>query len=188
MYPPVDTRKFNSVSDRQHRDGVISIGRFSPEKNHRLQLEIAKNLPALTFRLCGSASTPSFKQTFNEIKSLSEEMGLKNVELYPNLAFNKLTELMANSKFFLHTMVNEDFGLTPCEAIIGGCLPIVHNSGGSCEVVPYRSLRYNNLNEAVGCFKNTLNSNDLLNKLKVHVNLNYSETTFQNRMIKMLLS
>ncbi len=52
VYPPVDIREFSKVFENTQRDGVISIGRFTPEKNHILQLKIAQKLPNITFRLC----------------------------------------------------------------------------------------------------------------------------------------
>jgi glycosyltransferase involved in cell wall biosynthesis len=42
VYPPVEISTFSSVFDNSNRKGVISIGRFSPEKMHLKQLEIAK--------------------------------------------------------------------------------------------------------------------------------------------------
>lgn len=190
VYPPVDVDKFKITSGVMQRDGVISIARFSPEKNHRIQLEIAKNLPELTFRLCGTANTSMFKRVLNESRAHAEELGLKNVEFYPNLPFNKLTELIGESKYFLHTMINEDFGLTPCEAILGGCLPIVHNSGGMREVIPYRELRFNDVDEAVRRFKavSASDTRNLLLNLQAHVKENFSEEAFQKRIIKILLS
>ncbi|MGB9614937.1 MAG: glycosyltransferase [Fervidobacterium sp.] len=134
VYPPVDIDAFSPVFGNTDRNGVISIGRFSPEKRQLKQLEIAKCLPETTFRICGSVVMPYNWQWFQYIKSKVEEMELKNVELHPNPPFKKLVKLIGESKIFIHTMLYEDFGLTTCEAIAGGCIPCVINSGGQKEL------------------------------------------------------
>ena len=83
-------------------------------------------------------------------------------------------------------MVNEDFGLTPCEAISAGCIPLVHNSGGSIEVVPIRELRYNDCQEGAARLK-YMAQNDLQSQLvdlQNYVRCNFSEVFFQKEMIK----
>lgn len=185
VYPPVDINKFSAVRDNKKRDGVISIGRFTPEKNHEWQLEIAKQLPDTPFRICGSAKTPYYQRWYRHIKAKAEEMDLKNVEFYPNVSFEKLVELIGESKYFIHTMVNEDFGLTPCEAISGGVLPIVHNSGGPKEIVPFRELRFNDINEAVKILKQKPDPQKYLPFLYTHIQ-QYDETKFQQRMLEVI--
>ncbi len=76
-------------------------------------------------------------------------MGLRNVTFYVNIKLQELRRLIHSSRHFLHTMENEDFGLTVCEAIAGGCVPLVHDSGGPKEIVPFKSLRFSSVNEAV---------------------------------------
>jgi len=123
VYPPVDIKTFSEVFDNADRDGVISIGRFTPEKEQLKQLEIAKHLPDIIFRLCGSAKTPYYWHWYQHVKRKAEEMNLKNVEFYPNIPLEKLVSLVGKSKIFIHTMLYEDFGLTTAEAIAGGCIP-----------------------------------------------------------------
>ena len=149
IYPPVDIKTFSTVFDNTNRDGVISIGRFTPEKEQLKQLEIAKRLPSMTFRICGSAKTPYYWHWYKHVESKVEEMQLKNVELYPNIPLKNLISLIGNSKIFIHAMLYEDFGLTTCEAIAGGCIPCVIDSGGQKESVPLKDLRFHNIEEAV---------------------------------------
>jgi glycosyltransferase involved in cell wall biosynthesis len=185
VYPPVDIESFSTVFDNKNRDGVISIGRFTPEKNHLLQLQIAKYLPEMTFRICGSAKTPYYQRWYQHVKAKAEEMDLKNAEFYPNITFKKLVDLIGESKFFLHTMTYEDFGLTTCEAIAGGCIPCVHDSGGQREVVPFSRLRFRTAREA----SKILSSNfpcSVRKDLYRHIQ-QYREENFQNQMLKVIL-
>lgn len=183
IYPPVDCEKFRTSNLK--RNGIITIGRFSSGKNHAMQITLAKYFPELTFRICGSANEPESQLILKELKKMSENMELKNVEFFPNISFNKLIGLISESKFFLHTTFNEDFGLTTCETIIGGCVPLVHNSGGSVEIVPYRELRFNDLYEAKERLKMLLKTDTyrFQNKLQTHIMNNYSEGIFKNRII-----
>ena len=192
VYPPVDIETFSQIFGNTDRDGVISIARFTPEKNHILQLEIAKQLPDLTFRICGSAKTPYYWHWFQHVKAEAEKMNLSNVEFYPTVLFNKLIELVGKSKYFLHTMFNEDFGLTTAETIAGGCLPVVHNSGGQREVVPYRRLRFDNVEEAVKIIvkADKMSKGELgilRSKLFTHIQ-QFDESNFKKNMLRVIFN
>jgi glycosyltransferase involved in cell wall biosynthesis len=184
VYPPVDVKTFSQAFGNKQREGVISIGRFTPEKNHLLQLEIARHLPNLIFRLCGSAKTPYYQRWYRHVKAKAEELDLQNVEFYPNISFEKLVELIGESKYFLHTMFHEDFGLTTCEAIAGGCIPCVHNSGGQKEVVPSDFLRFNDLKEAIKILDNSY-SDHLKQILYKHI-WQFREECFQQQMLEVI--
>ncbi|MGQ9506351.1 MAG: glycosyltransferase [Candidatus Bathycorpusculaceae bacterium] len=184
VYPPVDISSFSQVFNNKAREGVISVGTFYPEKNHLLQLEIAKHLPDVTFRICGSAESSFYWKWFLHVKAKAEETDLKNVEFYPNIPFSKLVELIGESKFFIHTMINEDFGLATCEAIAGGCLPVVHDSGGQREVVPYRFLRWNNVKEAAKILKGSY-PEYLRDELFRHIQ-QFSEKNFHEKILKVI--
>ena len=187
VYPPVDIGNFSSTFDNNNREGVISIARFTPEKNHLLQLEIAKKLPSLTFRICGSAKTPYYWRWYQHIKTKAEELNANNVEFYPNIPFKSLVTLIGESRFFLHTMFYEDFGLTTAEAIAGGCLPIVHNSGGQKEVVPIKELRFNNVDEAVSIMVNLSRQDECAYKESLYNHIQqFSEDVFQQKMLEVM--
>lgn len=188
VYPPVDVEKFSQVWDNRDRDGVITIGRFTPEKGHLMQLKIAEKMPDITFRICGSAKTPYYQRWFNYIRGKAEEMDLRNVEFYPSVPFKKLLQLIGESKVFLHTFAREDFGLTTCETITGGCIPVVPDEGGSVEIVFFKKLRFNNVEEAVKKLRyahdmSPTESSRIRDKLKKHV-WQFREENFQRKMLE----
>ena len=190
VYPPVDIESFSSTFYNRKRDGVITIGRFSPEKNHFIQLELAKRLPNITFRICGSVNTPFYENWFRKIKAKVEEEELKNVELHSNVPFKQLVRLIGESKIFFHVMFNEDFGLTTCEAIAGGCVPCVHNSGGQIEVVPDRDHRFSSIGEAAGVIEkiNSMGEGEIEGRRERffrHVK-NFDEQKFQSSMLEVI--
>ena len=56
------------------------------------------------------------------------------VELHENLSRDGLMELMGRCRYGIHALVNEHFGMAPAEALMAGCIPFVHNSGGQVEI------------------------------------------------------
>ena len=187
VYPPVDLQKFSAIKDNPDRDGVISISRFNPLKNQILQLKIAKKLPNIKFRICGSTNIPEQLKWFEHLKSKANEMQMKNVEFYPNVEFANLLKLIGESKIFIHTMRYEDFGLTTCEAIAGGCIPCVIDSGGQKEVVPFRNLRFRSSEEAVRIINkiNNQDNTELKEKLSEHIK-QFDETQFKRNMLELI--
>ena len=186
IYPPVAINDFFRCGNKKSRDGVISIGRFTPEKNHLDQLKIAKQLPNLKFRICGAVDTPQSKVLFAQIKEKAKE--LDNVELHQNATFSEIVEMINHSKYFLHTMKDEDFGITICEAIAGGCLPVVHDSGGPMEIVPTKSLRFESVQEATSIIRNwekNANWEDIQEYLFNHIK-EYEEQEFQRNLLKII--
>ena len=55
--------------------------------------------------------------------------------------------MLLKTKVYLHTTINEHFGISIVEAMASGCIPIVHNSGGPMEFVP-QDHRYATTEEA----------------------------------------
>ena len=58
-----------------------------------------------------------------------------------------MEKILKNAKIYLHTRVNEHFGISVVEAMAMGCVPIVHDSGGTREFVP-KNFRYRTIYEA----------------------------------------
>ncbi len=151
IYPPVQIKEFENKNTK--RSGVISTASFSIEKNQLMQVEIAESFPKIKFNICGKAERmPSY---FKRVKRKAGKV--KNVQLLNDLSFEKLKKKLSQSLIFIHTSKNEPFGISTVEAISAGCIPLVHNSGGQKEVVPFKELRFDNEKEAVKKLKKILN-------------------------------
>lgn len=168
IYPPCDINKFKNNNKKIKQ--IISVGGFTGEKNQLMQVEVACSFPEINFKICGSATrNPLY---FSKVQGRSKY--LRNVFLYPNLPFNRLKDNLTRSLIFLHTSEGEPFGISTVEAISAGCIPVVHNSGGQKEVVPFTELRFNNQKEAIEKIKNVLNMkpkelNSYRTKLQEHI-------------------
>jgi len=115
---------------------------------------------------------------------------VQNITLLPNANFNQLKQVLCSSLIFLHTTIEEHFGLSTVEAVAAGCLPLVHNSGGQQEVVRFKEFRFNELDNAVEKLENMLDmpddkKDDYRRLLKADIQ-KYDEINFQNKILAYL--
>lgn len=143
LYPPaLDNVKFGGFSG----SGVLSVGSFHPNKRQLFQLKVAEEFPKTTFRIVGSKASDTY---FRECEEYIRDHGLKNVKLLPDLPNERLKQLLLESGVFFHSMKNEHFGIATAEALNHGCVPVVHDSGGQQEVVPFQQFRYSNKHDCI---------------------------------------
>ena len=81
--------------------------------------------------------------------------GLSNVKIMLDVNQSAKMKLLQEGKVYLHTMQNEDFGISIVEGMASGLIPVIHDSGGPREYVP-KEQRYRNIAEAVNRIKNAL--------------------------------
>jgi glycosyltransferase involved in cell wall biosynthesis len=144
IYPPVDISAYIQKKNQARQNSIISLGRFSPDKKQLEQIKIAQSMPHLEFKMIGFVNNSNY---FNQCEEYIRKNQIKNVTLHPNTTHSEVIELLGQSKYFLHVLVDEPFGITAVEAIAAGCIPIVHDSGGQRETVPITELRYKDLND-----------------------------------------
>ncbi|MCB0031784.1 MAG: glycosyltransferase family 4 protein, partial [Anaerolineales bacterium] len=143
IYPPVDMASFQPGGDVKQRQ-VVSLGRFVPDKRQLAQIQLAAALPDWPFYIVGFAGNGAY---FRQCQALVNQQNIQNAHLHPDAPFAEAQEILSQSRYFLHTLVAEPFGLTAVQAIAAGCVPLVHNSGGQRETVPLPQLRYDALTE-----------------------------------------
>jgi glycosyltransferase involved in cell wall biosynthesis len=151
VYFPVPYGNWKPVNNAE-REGIVTIGRFSPEKNQLEQIKIAESLRGVGVKsplnIVGAVSSSLNHRLYTQLRGEAEKRGISNLNFNPNVPQRKVISLAHSSKVFLHTMRNEHFGIATVEAIAAGCLPIVHDSGGSKEIVPIKELRFRTEGEA----------------------------------------
>jgi glycosyltransferase involved in cell wall biosynthesis len=192
IYPPVQMDKYEHPAVKA-RSGIISLGRFTRLKMQLEQIKLAEQLPGVDFHLIGFVTDQAY---FERCRDYVRDRRLTNVHLHPNLDQEQMIGLLNSTKYFLHTLVDEPFGITAVEAITAGCIPIVHNSGGQKETVPIAALRYASLDEVPGIINNlelkdAQEVNDLISFLQSHARENFNEHKFLDKMsllLKQILS
>jgi glycosyltransferase involved in cell wall biosynthesis len=188
VYPPVEVDAFKQASTSGRGNEFTTVGRFTPDKGQLEQIQLAKQLPDFQFHIVGFVAN---KKYYEKCRSLVEGQHIKNVHLHPDTSFNEMARILGRSRYFLHTLVNEPFGITAVQAIAAGCLPIVHDSGGQREVVPYPQLRFKTMSEIpalIGDLENQSDAsiNELRNRLSRHVSSDYNDTVFHEKMTQIL--
>jgi alpha-1,2-mannosyltransferase len=131
VYPPVDIEKFEWAAENAARENlVVTVSRFRQGKYLEFIPIIAKLAEGTKFTIIGladQASQSTIKGLTKKIKSL----GVKDqVKLLINQPFQKLVDVLASTKVFLHTQPTEAFGISIVEAMAAGCVPVVPRDGG----------------------------------------------------------
>lgn len=129
IYPPVDTLRYRFI---EYGDFWLSVNRLYPEKRIELQIEAFRGMPEEYLVIAGGYASG------DHAASYAKEI-VKNIP--PNVTFlgeigeDKLRELYARCKGLVCTAIDEDFGLTPIEAIASGKPVVAVNEGGYRETI-----------------------------------------------------
>ena len=129
IYPPVDTSRFKF---EEYGDFWLSVNRIYPEKRIGLQFDVFRELPEERLVIVGSYSEGdhAFKYCNELIKNMPQ-----NVEIRNEVSEDELIDLYAHCKGLICTAMDEDFGLTPIEAMASGKPVVAVNEGGFKETV-----------------------------------------------------
>jgi glycosyltransferase involved in cell wall biosynthesis len=128
IYPPIPINKFRSSDFGNY---WLSVNRLYPEKRIPLQIEAFRKMPRETLKIAGWYSEGDHaKSKLGYLDHLP-----KNVELLGSVSEDELIKLYASCKGFICTAMDEDFGMTPVEAMASGKPVVAVNEGGYVESV-----------------------------------------------------
>jgi glycosyltransferase involved in cell wall biosynthesis len=130
LYPPVDVEYFSEVAGNAKENVVVTVSRFTPEKNLERIVDVADKLRDFRFMIVGGRAKYS-EPVIGNISRRIRERGVDNVELLFNVPRDKLREILGSAKYYLHPPYAEHFGISVVEAMSAGCIPIVHRDGGT---------------------------------------------------------
>lgn len=168
LYPCVNTEPFlKAAAQLPKKDYFLAVGRFIPYKKFDLLVEtfIEKKLP---LKLIGSGPE------LEKCKSLALSQGAENIEFLGFVNRALLPEIFAQARAFMFP-VEEDFGLTPVEAMSAGTPVIYYNQGGATESVgkwgiPFAEQTVEGLKKGIEEFiekENSFSRNELCERGKV---------------------
>ncbi|SAI87002.1 hypothetical protein MBBA_0114 [Methanoculleus bourgensis] len=129
IYPPIDTSEFTC---KGYGDFWLSVNRLYPEKRIELQVEAFRSMPDERLVIVGGYSEGDHAGPYVD----RVRRGLpENVELRGEVSEEELVDLYARCKGFITTARDEDFGMTPVEAMAAGKPVVAVREGGYCESV-----------------------------------------------------
>jgi len=128
IYPPVNVKKYRHSEDTSY---WLSVNRFYPEKRIPLQIEAFRRLPDERLKIVGGYSKGDHAE-----KNLGYLTHLpKNVEILGTIPDEELIDLYAHCTGLICTAMDEDFGMTPLEAMAAGKPVVAVREGGFLESV-----------------------------------------------------
>jgi len=127
VYPPVDVENIIKASgEAKKQDYFLIVSRLVGAKGI---VEAAKAASHLGFPLKIAGEAVGFSQVENQLKKI------KGVELLGGVSDEKLRKLYAEARGFFALAKEEDFGMTPVEAMASGTPVIAFNGGGFRETI-----------------------------------------------------
>jgi len=129
IYPPVETAKFTC---KEYGDFWLSVNRLYPEKRVELQIDAFRKMPEEKLIIVGGYSEGDHAKSYakNVINNLPD-----NVKLLGEVSELELLDLYSRCKGLICTAMDEDFGMTPVEAMASGKPVVAVNEGGFKETV-----------------------------------------------------
>ncbi len=179
IYPGVETSKFQNFAGTPKKNYFLAVGRFIPYKKFDLLVQtFAKN--GLPLKLAGTG--PELEKCQN----LAKKLKAKNIEFLGFVPDKDLAKLYAEARAFLFP-AEEDFGLTPIEAMSAGTPVIFFNKGGASESVgkwgiSFEEQTIESLQKAIEKFQKTEFD---LEKVKFR-GIFFDEENFRNNLRKFL--
>ncbi|TLZ51000.1 MAG: glycosyltransferase family 4 protein [Methanobacteriota archaeon] len=129
IYPPTDVSRFRFGG---LDDFWLSVNRLYPEKRLEIQFEAFRRLPHARLVVIGGFSRGDHAEEY--VHKLSPP---PNVELRGEVDEPELRRLYARCRGLLCTALDEDFGMTPVEAMASGKIVLAVDEGGFRETVVF---------------------------------------------------
>jgi glycosyltransferase involved in cell wall biosynthesis len=129
IYPPIEVGKFIDASkDVGKKDYFLIVSRLVGSKGLQ-EAAMAAKKEGFKLKISGS------KAGLSGVAGNLEKLGGEMIELLGRVSDEKLPRLYAEAKGFIALARDEDFGITPVEAMASGTPVIAFNGGGFKESV-----------------------------------------------------
>jgi len=129
IYPPADLDRFQF---KEFGDFWLSVNRIYPEKRIELQFDVFRDLPEERLVVIGGYAEGDHASKYYEKLMIDVP---ENVEMRGAVSEAELMDLYGRCKGLICTALDEDFGLTPVEAMASGKPVVAVNEGGFVETI-----------------------------------------------------
>lgn len=129
IYPPVDTSRYHC---EEYGNFWLSVNRLYPEKRIELQVDAFRQMPDERLVIVGGYAKGDHAAEY------AERIGSTlppNVTLRGEIGEEELRDLYSRCRGHICTALDEDYGLTPLEAMASGKPVVAVNEGGYRETV-----------------------------------------------------
>jgi len=171
LYPPIDVLKFLPPKKNKKEKIILSVGRFFTGGHNKKHIEMLQTFRGMCdrgeipdgweYHLAGNIHSESIehREYLDKVKRLAFNYPIHVLENISNEGL--LSEYYKSSIFWhasgwgenenLHPERFEHFGMTTCEAMAAGCVPVVIAKAGQIEIVQngINGFTFNSENELV---------------------------------------
>lgn len=135
LHPPVRGRN-STLPWEKRSDDFVCVGRISPEKRVHRIVRILESVRAHgwngNLHLIGH---PDNRGYWRRIRALVQPRPWVRVQF--DLPREALLDLLAHTRYGIHGMLDEHFGISIAEMAMAGCVVFVPNGGGQVEIVDH---------------------------------------------------
>jgi glycosyltransferase involved in cell wall biosynthesis len=129
IYPPVNTSLYHCI---EYGDFWLSVNRLYPEKRLELQIEAFRQIPDECLVIVGGYAIGDHAGVY--AKKICLDLP-SNVIVRGEVTGEEITDLYARCKAHICTALDEDYGLTPLEAMASGKPVAAVDEGGYRETI-----------------------------------------------------
>lgn len=152
LYPPA-AGHFTPVPWEFRSDDFICVSRLEAPKNHPRIIEIIRNVrerwPQVRLRIVGTRSAGAAAAAYYETLLRTVRENSDWVTLHEDISRDELAHWLGRSRYGIHLMPGEHFGMAVAEMVSAGVIAFVHNSGGQVEIVEQPELLFEDDGDAV---------------------------------------
>jgi glycosyltransferase involved in cell wall biosynthesis len=113
---------------------ILTLGRLVPDKRLIPIIEVVSALiedfPGTELAVVGFEGDPEYERELRRLETTHEWLEVKK-----NVHADTLSRLLDESDVYVHGKHAEHYGMSVAEALISGCVCLVHDSGGQVEIV-----------------------------------------------------
>ncbi len=149
VYPPVPGG-FPDVPFERRDNSFVCVGRIAREKELEKLIEILAGVRKrghdIGFHIVGQIGGRAYARKIRAAAAPHASW----IRFHHDVPRDEMTSLMANSRYGIHGMVGEHFGIGPAELQRAGCITFVPDEGGPVEIVDRdERVTYGSVDDAV---------------------------------------
>ena len=171
LYPPVASTEAQ-LPWPERRVGFVAMGRISPEKEYeriiRIISGVRQRVAGITLTIVGTWDRAS-QRYYERVRAAARSVDPAGawISFRRDLARVDVRTLLGSTRYGIHGMREEHFGMAPAEMVRAGMIVWVPNGGGQIEIVGGApELRYDSEQQAVEQIVDVLTRNSEQQRLR----------------------